>query len=299
MNDIAISSQELREKNRSALPASARELGRYDFWYYTRLSTADKILDSRSFWVSNLCDMNDLDELELHKREREKLFALCFCNSNTEKIPMWYLYSGIAGTGASLGLAPGAMLAFLKSLTTVTGQTPDGGESRLAVGSDVELRFGWVFYRKQKEPGQILYRNKWYTIDDVNAFTDGNYFLKAYPWEYEKEFRLVFINKTKTTFKRLLVPIPVTLCETMKLRLAPELNAAGLKKVKGLKHIGKDAKPTLLFSELRIKMNLFHRNHSSLPDYLREEFSRRKPDVQPEALCQLIRDAACCAEGKS
>lgn len=294
MNEIKTSTQDLLDRNKSVIPSQAKELGRYDFWYYTRLSTADKVLDSRSFWVSNLSDMNDLEELELHKRKKEKIFALCFCNSNTEKIPMWYLYSGIAGKGASLGLTPGSMTSFLKSLTSVYGETPDGERIPLSINADVDLRFGWVYYRTPKEPNRILYRNSWYTVDNAENFAAGNYFLKAYPWEYEKEFRLVFINQTGTHFKRLIVPIPETLCENLKLRLAPELTESGLRKVRGLKQIGKREKPILMYSELKIKMNLFHRNLSNFPDYLREEFSKQKPDLKPEELCQLIQEVSRC-----
>ena len=47
--------------------------------------------------------MNDLREADLHGAEKEDIFVQCFCNSDTEKIPMWYLYGGIVGRGASIG----------------------------------------------------------------------------------------------------------------------------------------------------------------------------------------------------
>ena len=40
--------------------------------------------------------------------------------------------------------------------------------------------------------------HKWYVVDDIRSFERDNYFLKAYPWEYEKEFRIIFITGDST-----------------------------------------------------------------------------------------------------
>ncbi len=294
MDNIDISARELKAKNDNIIPAVARELSKKSFWYYTRLTTADQILDGRSFWVGSISAMNDLDELELHKREKDNIFALCFCNSESEKIPMWYLYSGIAGKGAALGLTPGTMLAFLRSLVEVEGVKEDDNRDTLKIGDEIELRFGWVYYRKQAEHNHILFNNKWYELRDVSAFEKDNYFIKNYPWEYEKEFRLIFINHTGTTYKRLVVTIPESVRDKIKLRLAPELKFSDLRKNKNLKYIRKMPESALVYSKLKIRMNLFSRNKESLTEYLSEEFTKKDPDVTPEELCQLIEDASRC-----
>lgn len=294
MDNIPISAGELKAKNDNVIPDVARKLGNKSFWYYTRLTTADQILDGKSFWVGSITAMNDLDELELHKREKEKIYALCFCNSESEKIPMWYLYSGVAGKGAALGLTPGTMLAFLRSLVEVEGVKEDGNKDILKIGGGIELRFGWVYYRKQAERKHILFKNKWYEVRDVSAFEKDNYFIKNYPWEYEKEFRLIFINHTGTTYKRLIVTIPDSVHEKIKLRLAPELKFNDLKKNKELKYIRRIPESALVYSNLKIRMNLFSRNKESLTEYLSEEFTKKDPDVTPEELCQLIEDASRC-----
>ena len=64
--------------------------------------------------------MNDLHEVELHNDEKDNIFVQCFCNSPNEKIPMWYLYGGITGKGASIGFTPGVMQAYIKSINHVT-----------------------------------------------------------------------------------------------------------------------------------------------------------------------------------
>ena len=294
MNDIHISARALRELNPAALPERAAEFGKKSFWYYTRLSTADRILDTGRFRVSSLRDMNDLDELRLHEADKERVFALCFCNSDSEKIPMWYLYSGIAGEGAALGLTPLKLLKFFASLETLSGVDETGRELPLAVGRDVELSFGWVYYRKKESPGQVLYRNKWYRVDDAAAFEEGNFFLKAYPWEYEREFRLMLRNLSDTALQAIYIPIPEEVRASLKLRLAPELDAEKLAKLHNLAYIGKDARCKMQFSKLSIKMNLFHRNRNSLPDYLRAEFAKEEPDFSPETLCELLSNAGHC-----
>lgn len=294
-NSIMISAKKLKDKNPDRIPDLARNLSDKSFWYYTRLKTADQILDGSAFWVSNITDMNDLDELNLHDQEKEKIYALCFCNSDSEKIPMWYLYSGIAGKGVALGLTPGSMLTFLRSLEEVEGvKKDDDTKTTLKIGRDIELRFGWVYYQKQAEHKQVYYKNKWYELSNTSGFTNGNYFIKNYPWEYEKEFRIIFINHTNTIYKRLIVKIPELVYGKIKLRLAPELEIGELKKNKTLKRINKKPELILIQSKLKIKMNLFSRNKESLPEYLKEEFVKTNPDITPEMMCKLIKDVSQC-----
>ncbi len=65
--------------------------------------------------------MNDQEEANRHLKDQERVFALCFCNSNTEKIPLWYLYSGLSGKGAALGFTAAKMMKWLESIQTVYG----------------------------------------------------------------------------------------------------------------------------------------------------------------------------------
>ena len=296
--DNIITTNELLNLNPRYIPKMAKNLSKSSFWYYTRLNTADKILDSNSFWVSNIGDMNDLDELELHQQDKGNIYALCFCNSNTEKIPMWYLYSGIAGKGAALGFTPKRMLTFLRSVEKIQGVIGDDETEDLIIGRDVQLRFGWIYYRQQSDPNRVFYKNKWYMLSDSADFVEDNYFLKNYPWEYEREFRLLFINMTNTKYKHLIIPIEKQLCEELQLRLAPEMKSSELKSHKELKCIGKNSRSVPEHSKLKIKMDLFRRNKESLPEYLleylSEELSKDNPGIKPEALCQLIQKAAKC-----
>ncbi len=297
MNEIPISARDLLALNAPAAYAYAKDFSKTSFWQYTRLTTADLILSSCSFRVSNLNGMNDLDEARHHEKERERVFALCFCNSNTEKIPMWYLYSGLTGKGAALGLTPSVMLNWLESIKTVrgvrSGQSKEEG-TLLEIGPAVEMRYGWVYYQKPKEPQNIMYRNKWYYVNNAAKFQKDNYFIKSYPWEYEKEFRLVFINHTPEDYDALFVDIPPELQKAFKVKLAPEFREEQFKKYKNLKCIGPARTHRPIYSNLAIRMNLMSRNRDGLLEYLREELAKKEPGLEAESPCAVIREAGRC-----
>lgn len=244
-NNQRISAAELRGMNRPDLDVvNAKDFSSYTFWQYTSVDSIGKILRGSCFWVNNIAAMNDLHETELHKEEKQDIFVQCFCNSDSEKIPMWYLYGGIAGKGASFGFTPRVMLDYIRSITHVTELVFDpasgtyaAGE-RFAIGSDFELQVGWVFYADYELPVKpwgrdgnfvrVNYFNKFVNVEEAEQFFDSNYFVKDYPWEYEKEFRLVFINKTGRKIDKIKIDIPEAFRASknrrLKIRLAPEIS---------------------------------------------------------------------------
>ena len=122
MERITTDAQKLRNHILAANSnVSAAEFAKANFWHYTSLSNAEKIIAGTSpgFVISSFEQMNDLDEAELHKDELGKLFSLCFCNTDKEKIPMWYMYSDLEGKGVALGLTPARMLKFIHSISEV------------------------------------------------------------------------------------------------------------------------------------------------------------------------------------
>lgn len=272
MSDKIISESDLRNENPIVLPESTKSFSRYTFWHYTKLSTVESILENRCFHVSSFANMNDLDEADLHWKNRGDVFALCFCNSNTEKIPMWYLYSGIDGNGAALGLTPAAMLSFLSSIDSATIIEGKQEGKKLKRGIDFDVQCGWVYYNVSSEPDRYYYRNRWYKVDNPFLFNRNNYFLKRYPWEYEQEFRIVFINKQKELFKKISVTIPDETLSSFKLMLAPEINRRSVEE----KIACYPAIQDLLYrrierSKLSINMNLLERNKTAIWDYVQAE----------------------------
>lgn len=266
MADIKITNEELKSKNNSVIPKTTKEFANANFWYYTSQKTVNDILESKQFHVSSLCRMNDREEAQLHTGESEDVFALCFCNSNSEKIPMWYLYSGVAGRGMAIGFTCKTMMNFIDSISVAYDvETGD----KLEKGKEFELRFGWVFYRRSSTKSEIFYRNKWYKIEDENKFEEDNYFIKSYPWEYEREFRLVFINKSGCKHDRLRVDIPDALVKKLKFRTAPEMTEdTFLESYPGLKGFARISWNAMEHSKLGISMNLLERNQRSIKEFV-------------------------------
>lgn len=266
MADIKISSEELKYKNNSVIPETVKKFANAGFWYYTSQETASKILESKQFHINSLDGMNDREEAHLHTGKSKDIFALCFCNSNSEKIPMWYLYSGVVGRGMAIGLTCKTMMDFIASISIAYDVETN---EKLEKDKDFELRFGWVYYRRGNTKSEILYRNKWYKIEDENKFEENNYFIKSYPWEYEREFRLVFINKSGCKHNKLRVEIPDTLVKKLKIRTAPEMTEdTFLGDFSGLKGLARITWNAMEHSKLGISMNLFERNKVSMKEFV-------------------------------
>ncbi len=259
----SITTKDLRNMNIIDLNGTAKSFSRYSFWYYTSIDTASKILSGRKFYVNTLSTMNDKAEAQLHEKVANNVHALCFCNSDTEKIPMWYLYAGLTGEGVSIGFTPARMLEFIRSIQTA--EVVETGEV-IKAGIDFEIYPGWVYYRDSAR--RINFKGKWYDVfGDLKCFNEDNYFIKDYSWEYEREFRIVM--KTKDTMGKVAVYIPEEIISSIKVRFGPELERSYLqkkiKKYDGLRGLSKDQ---CLYSKLNICMNLFERNKDSLLDYL-------------------------------
>lgn len=268
-----ITSQELKNKNHIDFSQCAADFSNSTFWHYTSVDSAEKILYNHTFHCRNLKYMNDRNEANLHEADGKFTHVLCFCNSNTEKIPMWYLYAGITGKGISIGFTPDKMKQFIKNIEAIKGynQNEDGTESisELVRERDFDIDFGWVFYRKKDERLNVFYKNQWFHISDSLNFDKENYFIKDYPWEYEREFRIVFRNKTKIPYQKIIVEFPEFLDKTIKIKLAPEFNQLTLKERNNefydyVNSKMKEVKP----SDLSIKMNLINSNITDIFAYL-------------------------------
>ena len=262
-----IPQEQLHGRRPGDLPEYAKEWAQYTFWHYTSVETLEKILETKCFRLGSIENMNDRDEAILHQADGDRIHAMCFCNSDTESIPMWYLYAGLDGAGVAIGLTPRVMLDFVRSIQTV--YTEFG--IVLKVGRDVEIRCGWVAYQKKKDPNHVFYKNNWRTLDDAEKFNDENYFIKVYPWLYEQEFRIVAINLTETPCEALFADIPEKMIDKLKLRLAPEIRQVDgrIMDANG-KTIGYFPENKMEQSKLGIRMNLLERNKKAMKTYVRK-----------------------------
>ena len=289
---IPIKAADLLKKNKKVLPDRAKDFSNYTFWYYTSIDTAEKILASKQIYISNLSMMNDMVEASLHEKDKDSVHCLCLCNSNTEKIPMWYLYSGIAGNGVALGFTPFKMKKLIKSIEKIS--TVDG-KSVLHKDEDFDLHYGWIYYRKAEKPKEIMYKRKWYALEDPQEFDKENYFIKSYPWEYEKEFRIVIRNKTEEKQERFALDIS-SVIDDIKIKLAPELNKKEFeKRLPNLNGFMQYLSEKFLHSTLSINMQLFNRNFESFVGYLR---NGAQENIDYSDICRAISPAINCQSNK-
>ena len=142
----------LQQQTVGVLNSKAKDIGQ-NFYHYTRIDAVKDILrgderGNRFFFARNISVMNDTNEAKLHEDTGKKVHSFCTCSSKHEKIPLWYLYSGICGNGARLGFSPGRMLKFIKSIQVVypVMDKEVDYDHPLHIHKDFDLECGWVFY---------------------------------------------------------------------------------------------------------------------------------------------------------
>ena len=268
---------------------------RNTFWSYTSLSSLDKILESGYFFASNLDNMNDKNESKRHNKDKDFVHALCFCHSASERIPMWYLYGGLTGEGCALGFPYVIMRTWIRQIKEVypvindeKGNLKPDEYNPLLVGQDVIIDNGWVFYQRIDDPYRIKYKNSPYSLkpNERSKFETDNFFIKDYPWEYEKEFRILLKNETAKKYNRLAIKIPQEFYPDLKLRLAPELSNTRLQRRKRtLNKICNLINPKIEKSTLGIQMDLLKRNEYHIKEYAKEH---------SDAICKAIKEAREC-----
>ncbi len=253
------------------------------FYHYTTMSSAKKILTpdakgNRFFFISNLEKMNDLLEASLHKSSKKKIYSFCTCCTRHEKIPLWYLYSGIRGQGARIGIPPGKMLALLNSIDTVypVENYTVNYSKPLKKGTDFDFQCGWVYYMMDGH-NRVVYKNDLYALNQVNdRILSKNYFIKSYPWEYEREFRIVIKNNNKDIKSdKLALKIPDSIIPYFEIMCAPEIRLTQKRKDEFIR-LG--IKPNRIKkSKLKIKMNLIENNEAEINSwYKSKERSKAK-----------------------
>ena len=128
-------------------------------------------------------------------------------------------------------------------------------------------------------------------VDNPEQFFPQNYFIKDYPWEYEKEFRIVLINRTGRYIEKIKIDIPEEFRKSkrrkLKIRLGPEVSndkpdSSGKtdfdrfkqeileKAEKKDKDEGSSYTVTVDKSKLKVNMDLMIRNQKVINAYLKE-----------------------------
>lgn len=120
--------------------------------------------------------MNDLHARDLHMTTGTNVFGLCFCNSDMDNITMWYLYSGISGQGAQIGITAKGMHGLISSIKTACAVENNQIGRKLELGIDFDLEYGWIYYRNTDK--LVKYWNRYYTlVDSLTEFEQDYYFV--------------------------------------------------------------------------------------------------------------------------
>ena len=298
-----VDSLELRNRNIPILNGIAKDFSDRSFWYYTSLDGIYRIVggESKGFFASNLDVMNDVDEANSHRDEKNIVHALCFCCTENEKIPMWYMYSGVAGKGASLGVTPAVMKEFINSLEKIYPVLQNNVEWDKPLKKDVDfdLECGWIFYQDHQNKNYFNYRGKKFEVSSFDEFSKNNYFIKKQFWLYENEFRIVIKNKSGKEYEKLYLPLPKEKIENLKVMFGPGFYNFDESRFVAPKHeLLKYGINKIGNSNLQIKMDLIHKHFQNFVDEIPIEISKDKENNIATDICQKIKLSKRCG-GKS
>lgn len=287
-NNKKITSEKLKSMNPRNIEELKTSAG---FCHYTSVEKLTLILKNKTFRFSPITNANDIDEANLHKEDGKNIYTFCLCNSDTEKIPMWYLYAGITGKGARICLKYGNIKKFINSIDTVTTDT----NKTLVKGRDFDLEFGRIFYRRN-DLKAVKHKSDFYELEDYDNFNKDNYFIKNYSWEYEKEFRIIIKVKNGEQYDCLYADIPDEVLDKFKIKFAPEMTKEEIRQTVEENRVLLDYLiDKFECSKLDIKMGLLNRFHDDIRNVAFDSFEtffNRKEDF--EKICGIIKNKGEC-----
>ena len=168
------------------------------FCHFTSSDNARDILNSETFFLSKYDKMNDLAEAGLHSDEKNKVFVLCFSNSESLNIPAFYLYGGIDGKGCRIQFTDTKMREIVDGCSLFYVNKKFKRLKKEISKSEYKIYFDWIYYISSN--GYCEHRNEdakqYLNIDDAIAELKKNnkhYFIKNPIWKYENEFRIVIV----------------------------------------------------------------------------------------------------------
>lgn len=187
------------------------------FYHYTSLKNVNQIMKGKQIRLTPLSkSANDLVEKDTYEKLGDNIFSLCFSTGTSECLPLWYLYSGIDGRGARIGLKKKTFRQLIENSTFLLQEIKldppynARGEPVVLKTEDYMLMCRDILYIGHDSQKTNLYRIKYngQVINDISKdITDkvqSEYqrFVKGLIWFYEKETRI----QVEVTNKELLAP---------------------------------------------------------------------------------------------
>lgn len=166
------------------------------FSHFTSTENARKILSSGTFYLSKFNSMNDLSEAKLHDDDKDKVFSLSFCHSESLNIPLFYLYGGIDGKGCRLQFTPTKINDIIANNTVHFVNKNNVCLRKPVNKSSYSIDCDWIHYvtsnghceyKNDEKRRYESFENAVETLKNV----DKHYFIKNLIWKFEKEFRII------------------------------------------------------------------------------------------------------------
>lgn len=265
MKDQIITFETVKKMNSVDLDGLANAFSKHSFWHYTKKQNLEKIFSSDDdcgykLLCNRIDNMNDLTER--NRFNAKNVFVTCFCNTDSEKIPMWFLYGSLTSNGVAIGLTPKKMLDFLKSIDFVYAEKK--GKIEKYPINTFDINCGWICYKKQEhKKTKFYYRQEFYEISDYDDACNDYYFIKDYEWNYEKEFRIVITDREDRYFDKIFLPIPQTIAKNMKLKTGKSFKCEDYELPM--------SESKIKLSSLNLEMNLLDRCKDEVLAYIEEK----------------------------
>ena len=178
---------------------------RTKFCHFTSLDNARNILASESFFLSKYSKMNDLAEKKIHEIHNDRVFVLCFSNSEALNIPAFYLYGGIDGKGCRIQFTDTKMREIINHSSIFYVNKNYKILKKPIPPSEYTIYFDWIYYISKN--GFCEHKNDksndYSSIDEalVDLEKENKHFFVKNPiWKYENEFRVVVVFKNAISY---------------------------------------------------------------------------------------------------
>ena len=261
----------------------------------------DKILNNEYLWLSNLNSFNDLDEGDLAGND-ENLFGLCFSALYSENLPMWYLYGGITGQGARITFKKAAFNKWLKSLEFVLllTDTQEVKEYKPLFVKSHDVIYASL--EEEKNICRLKYNggvNKNLSVEEYGKLKEMHKgFIKALPWFYEKEFRILvrvddeIAGQLNSQNSQIKLAVKLGSYNNFDVMLGPESVITDYSSYHGFTKFLSAKIQKSSFS--KVKMDLLKRNKESIVD----DISQWYDEKFSENICRYIHSKNNCTNSK-
>lgn len=208
------------------------------FCHFTSSENARNILSGECFYLSKFNNMNDLAEAKLHSDEKDKVFSLSFCNSESLNIPLFYLYGGIDGKGFRLQFTASKINEILSNCSVHYVNKNNIRLKKEISHSQYTIDCDWIYYITSN--GFCEYKDTLKTNYDSFdcAFQslkkkDKHFYIKNKIWKFEKEFRIIVKFNEDIPYDKVALVFNIKENEKgISIVCGPEYTEAEIKKIK-------------------------------------------------------------------